>query len=250
MVGYFDEDGNKAIVCGGEDEEWNALDTCFEYSLETDEWNEATFRMKQDRNLAASVLLNNGSFFVLGGHPSYETSEFLIEGENGPIFPYSTYRHCVCQINQIHLFMAGGARTGKNTYLLHLNSGSFNQLPDMAENRQGHICHPINGGGEVLAIGGYEKSSVEAFSFDSMSWRSVNPLPRKIENARYAVEYKETVLIVGGFDLDSGSLDTLYEFVPSNYGWIEKSEKLYKRRQNHLSLPLKYGWKEKARVCK
>ena len=252
MVGYFDGDGNKAIVCGGAEEGWEPLDTCFEYSLETDEWNEARFGMKGKREMAESVLLNNGSFLVLGGKPSFETSEYPIEGKQGPRLPNGTYAQCLSQINQTHLFMAGrllGANT--HAYLLALDKGEWIQLPDMIEERFGHICHPIKGGREVLAIGGWDKSSVESFSFDSMSWRSVNPLPRKIENARYAVEYKETFLIVGGWDFNSRPrfLDTLYEFVPSDYTWIERSEKLKQRRANHLSLPLKSGWKEKAKVC-
>ena len=252
MVGYFDEDGNKAIVCGGRDGR-DYLDTCFEYSLETDEWNEARFRMKEKRLYAASVLLNNGSFFVLGGHSSYECSEFPIEGRESMRLAYRASQHCLCQINQTHLFMAGGDQSGtkKLTYTLNLDSGRFDRLPDMTEDREDHLCHPIKGGREVLAIGGYFKSSVESFSFDLMSWRSVNPMPRRIEHARYVVEYKETFLIVGGLDRDSWrrDLDTLYEFVPSNYGWLERSEKLKKGRSHHLSLPLKSGWKERAKVC-
>ena len=249
MVGYFDEDGNKAILCGGSDRTY--LATCFEYSLETDEWNEARFRMKEKRYLAASVLLNNGSFLVLGGILSPESSEFPIEGRNGTRLPYSAWRHCLCQINQTHLFMAGGFQsgTGKLAYLVNVNSGEFIQLENMIENIYGHICHPIIGGREVLAIGGRFKSSVMSFSFDSMSWRSANPLPKNIQWARYVVEYKETFLIVGGFHYPK-TLDTLYEFVPSNYSWIERSEKLKKGRFGHLSLPLKSGWKEKAKVCK
>ena len=102
MVGYFDEDGNKAIFCGGYDEYLNDLDTCFEYSLETDEWNEARFRMKENRWYAASVLLKNGSFFVLGGSYSERTSEFPIEGRYGPILPYGARSHCICQIISTH----------------------------------------------------------------------------------------------------------------------------------------------------
>ena len=256
MVGYFDEDENKVIVCGGEDDAWNVLDTCFEYSLETDEWNEANFKMKEKRAWAASVVLNNGSFFVLGGDdPSFETleySEFPIEGHYGPRLPYEATGHCLCQPNQNRLFMAGGHGRGlsKLAFLLDLNTGEWTQLPDMIEARNDHICHQINGGKEVLAIGGDEKSSVESFAFDSMSWKEVNSLPREIQDARYAVEYKDTFLIVGGWDWDYGNLDTLYEFVPSaEYRWVERSEKLAQRRSRHLSFPLKSGWKEKAKVC-
>ena len=254
MAGYFDEYENKVIVCGGEDEDRIHLDTCFEYSLATDEWNEARFRMKEERYKAASVLLNNGYFFVLGGHPSCETSEFPIEGNYGLRLSYEAVNHCLCQINHTHLFISGGSEsgTGKNTYLLNLESGSFNKLQNMIENRAGHICHPIKGGREVLAIGGIGISSVESFFFYSMSWRRVNQLPRKIGWARYAVEYKETFLIVGGYDTESNTrnLDTVFEFVPSNYTWIERSEKLNKGRYSHLSFPLKSGWKPKAKVCK
>ena len=254
MVGYFDEEGNKAIVCGGSDgQDGNPLDTCFEYSFETDEWNEARFRMKEERERAASVLLNNGSFFVLGGRRSFETSEFPIEGVYGPRLPYKAWRHCICQINQTHLFMGGGRRDGIDqiSYLLNLISANFTQLEYMKEHRNEHVCHPIKGGREVLVIGGFDKSSVESFSFDTMSWRRVNPLPRNIRDARYVVEYQETFLVVGGYDSDSRQryLDTIYEFVPSNYSWIERSEKLKNGIYRHVSLPLKHGWKEKAKVC-
>ena len=149
--------------------------------------------------------------------------------------------------------MAGGEwrRAGHLAYLLNLNSEEFIQLPDMIEDRYLHICHPIKERREVLAIGGSFESTVESFSFESMSWRSVNPLPRKIQDAGYVVGYKDSFLIVGGWDRvsDGGFIDTIYEFVPSNYGWIERSEKLEKRVFGHLSLPLKSGWKEKAKVC-
>ena len=252
MVGHFNKDGNKAIVCGGQNE-MRSLDTCYEYSLDADEWKEAGFKMKETRSLPASVLLNNGAFFVVGGTYTTETSEFPIEQRFGPRLPYIAVSHCLCQINQTHIFMAGGAEpaTKDLAYLLNIYNAEWTKLPNLHEKRFGHICQPIKGGKEVLAIGGLGKSSVEAFSFESLSWRRVGSLPVGIGYARNAVEYGETFLIVGGLESaeDNALSDAIYEFVPSDYIWIERSEKLKKAKAGHLSLPLKSGWKRKAKVC-
>ena len=244
MVGYINEEENKAVVCGGHNS-----DTCFEYSFEKDEWEVAGFRMKEERVNAASAVLNNGSFFVLGGFSSFETSEFPVEGKYGPRLPYEAWHHCLCQIHKTHLFMAGGywGPTEKLAYLLDVETGEWNELPNMIEKRDYHICHPIKGGNEVLVVGGFSTSSVESFSFKSMSWRRVRQLPKIIYDAGNAVEYKETFFIVGGNNPDYSN--TVYEFVPSDYTWIERSEKLKKRRNDHLSLPLKSGWEKHAKVC-
>ena len=251
MVGYFDNI-ELVTVCGGSDGQ-DYLDTCFEYSLWTDEWNEAIFKLKEGRSFAVSSVVHNGSFFVLGGQPSHETSEFPIEGRYGPMLPYVGWGNCLCRLNKTHLFMAGGYGSGiaKLVYVLDLDTGEWFQLPDLIEARKSHVCHSIKGGNEVLAIGGEGKSSVESFYFDSMSWREVNPLPREIMDARNTVKYKDTFIVVGGFDHYSNPryLDTLYEFVPFDYSWIERSEKLTRIIKNHLSLPLKSGWKEHANVC-
>ena len=248
MVGYFDEAENKAIVCGGNDVNNEEMNSCFEYSLETGQWNEAQYRMLARRFLAASVVLNNGSFFVSGGSDSFETSEFPIEGKLGPRLPYDAYQHCLCQINKTHLFMAGGSlgARARQAYILNLNTAEWTQLPDMIEFRYSHLCHSIMGGKEIIVIGGRDKSSVE--SFDSINWRVVNPFPSEISYARY-VDYKETFLIVGGYDGAWADFDTIYEFVPSNYSLVERSEKLVMGRDQHLSLALKSGWREKANIC-
>ena len=202
MVGYFDEDEYIVNVCGGETGGFGGgpIDLCFQYFFETDEWNQASFRMKERRDRAASVVLNNGSFFVLGGRPSYRSSEFPIEWKYGPTLPFAGQEHCACLINQTHMFMAGGRNGGIST-LLYIDTGEWTGLPNMNEERWDPICQPIKDGREVLAIGGRNNIySVESFSFDSMSWSRRYPLPVQIGSTKYAVEYncKESFLIVGG----------------------------------------------------
>ena len=67
MVGYIDDAENRAVVCGGRGQYGSGTDRCYEYSIGNDRWNEASFRMKEERRDLAAVLLANGSFMVTGG---------------------------------------------------------------------------------------------------------------------------------------------------------------------------------------
>ena len=55
----------KAVICGGFDG-LDYLRTCFDYSLEKDEWSESGFGLKEEAADAAAVVLGNGSA-IIGG---------------------------------------------------------------------------------------------------------------------------------------------------------------------------------------
>ena len=46
-----------------------------------------------------------------------------------------------------------------------------------------------------------------------------------------------------------GYLDTINEFDSFDFTWIERSQKLISGRDGAVSLPLRHGWKKKAKVC-
>ena len=246
MVGFFDQDENKAIICGGNK---GRQVPCYEYLLEHDEWK--IVRSSITRHFAAAVMLSNGSFLVVGGQNRY-TMQYPMNEKHGPALPYQAWMHCLCLLDQDHLFMAGGAYHETQAYSLSLITGEWKSLPNMIEPRRSHICHPIKKGIEVLAVGGLGKSSAEVFSFETLCWRLIQPLPREVGFSRVAIQYKDTFLIVGGMyyiDSDQRPSDAIYQFVPSDYSWIKRSERLGMGRWDHLSLPLKLGWEEKAKVC-
>ena len=88
MVGYFSEEEDLAFVCGGRNTEGDPVSKCYTYSLMEDVWEEAQFRMEEKRYDAAGVVLKNGSLLVVGGYPSWSTSELPKESLEGPELPY------------------------------------------------------------------------------------------------------------------------------------------------------------------
>ena len=265
MAGHFDGVGLKVVLCGGvsysylpDADSVNAND-CFEYSLITDHWTKP-YSMVTQRQLPVSVFLNNGSFFILGGesNPDMQSTEYPIEGLEGPRTPFNDLDHsyCACVINDTHILMAGGTISGRLAYMLDLISEEWIQIPDMLNDRYGHICKHIKQDTEVLVIGGHMKSTVEIFSLEIWAWRMVQPLPKDIGYAAI-VDYGNNFLLVGGWDgqhddINSLSLrreDTIYEFNPTDYSWGERREKLEYGKSRFVAFPLMPGWRDKARVC-
>ena len=62
--------------------------------------------------------------------------------------------------------------------------------------------------------------------------------------------YKETFLIIfESYSVQDGLTNPIYEFVPSDYSFVERPERIDKPRNFQLALRLKPGWKNWAKVC-
>ena len=172
MVGGFIN--GRPLVCGG-----SFKHRCSEYSFTNEEWTLTTFSMKEERALAASVILPNGTFFIIGG--SYgtnllTTTELLIEDahfEYGVDLPDELSQHCAVLINSSHLVTAGGYYT-LSSYLLDINLGVWTRIEDMNKERWLHSCGLV-GGNEVVAAGGVNGvglDSTEILNIATMTWRT------------------------------------------------------------------------------
>ena len=260
-VGHFDDGRNTPVLCGGSDgHEMEHSRACYEYSLADDGWSRAGFALKDPRFYAASVtLLSNGSFLVLGGQRTVfnviASSEYPVEGAHGPDLPYTTYKHCACNVNRTHVFMAGGTdmpdknpRPLDSAHILGLRDGQWSKLPPMSTGRKEHSCVALKGGTEILAFGGRDESGAELFRFRAWDWWKVGSLPKKIGEMA-SVGYGHGLLVVGGVEQGEKFLDLVLEFDLDNYNFVERSERMAKARSKHVAIPMKRGWDEEAKIC-
>ena len=91
--------GNAPILCGGEDEDDNSLDTCTSYHQDS-EWI-LSQSMVQARQYAAGVKVNTTAFWIMGGYDGssmLDSTEFIIQGQTnavpGPKLPYKLRLMC------------------------------------------------------------------------------------------------------------------------------------------------------------
>ena len=85
-----------------------------------------------------------------------------------------------------------------------------------------------NGKFKVIAAGGYRMKSSEIFDIESRKWTNGPDLPNVIYHGE-SVQYKNTFLIVGGWD-GSNRFDSIYEYDIRTNQWIKRSEKLKRAR--------------------
>ena len=79
-----------------------------------------------------------------------ETSEFYQDGtfSRGPQLPNPMRSHCAVEVKQGFVFMSGNLNSGyeKTAFDVDLETGAFQRLPDMTQERWGHGCGVVNKG--------------------------------------------------------------------------------------------------------
>ena len=168
MVGAFHN--GRPLVCGG------PLDRrCWQYSIESREWSLAPFQMSDERYYAASVLLTDGTFLVMGGSSGGESRSERLEVEDfasGPDLPARFSEHCTSLVNLTHVFVGGGRYVPRSAYLMDVTSEDYYWalLPDMIMERKLHSCGVVDGK-VVIAGGAFQMTVSEILDMGSGQWR-------------------------------------------------------------------------------
>ena len=175
----------RPLICGGMEK---AL--CSEYSFNSSQWALTPYTMNEDRWFAASVILSNGTFLVLGGrqcpaggaqctsqYVTLENTEILMDGshfEYGINQPKPLSYQCVVIINDNRMLVAGGFGPAgeyyNSSYILELGTNSWTRIGDMNRKRFAHSCGLVGGDKVVAAGGGDQHDSTEILDLGTMTW--------------------------------------------------------------------------------
>ena len=141
-------------------------------------------------------------------------------------------------VNESSVVILGGqSDTIDRVYLFDKIRGSFNELPPLKQGRSGLqagiVTYPDNTK-TIIVTGGYydsnESDTTEVLNLDSTDeWVDGPMLPKALQNGA-SVQFKGTLLVVGGYGDDNQASDVIYEFDVMNNNWIEKEEKLMNGR--------------------
>ena len=175
--------GNAPILCAGSDK-----DSCIVYHQESN-WSQSQ-TLSSIRRFAAGVKVSSTTFWILGGEDFYsilDSTEFIIQGQTngvpGPKLPYGLYHMCAVKRSENEIFVIGGDIAGDS-------SNDSNEV---------WIYDPQNG-----------------FA------RTQGP---SLTTARYAhscstmKDGKKTLIITAGGYSDSGRLDSVEIYDPTDNTW-------------------------------
>lgn len=145
---------------------------------------------------------------------------------------------------------------------MDVTTGGWIRLEDTSYGRARHACGIIEteeGVPEAVVAGGYGAlTSVEIFSFETMTWREGPEMPKPVDSAArcgdtkfeliffnceyLSLQYGDTFLVIGGHDgASSGELyyDSVLQFdLRDSMGWFEREEKMETARAWHNAVPL------------
>ncbi len=200
--------GSIPLICGGENEGDNVLDTCRIFMSEDGQWHHAG-KLSMPRVFASSVVMDKNTLWVTGGIGINEdtslSSEFLslvekvpgskrleVESTPGPKLPAMAYGHCLIKISPTVALMTGGEPYNDPqhdftfSYFLftfgptlleehHLKdivvtSGSG---PVMTIGRRNHGCGMVND--NLVVVAGGKAGSVESYLDSTEFWRLGSP---------------------------------------------------------------------------
>ena len=121
--------GDQVIVCGGLN-----VDRCYSLDFAANEWKQ-TASLDRPRDGAASFVYQGDSMYILGGSGGGFLSTSVIFRDNSVYpagdLPYPAYYPCVANVNETHVFFAGGASYGgdrSDAYLVEVASWKWSKV--------------------------------------------------------------------------------------------------------------------------
>ena len=166
------------ITCGGDDLHEGYTDKCYKLGSEGPF---ATLMWR--RYLAASIVLEAGKLWILGGYddePLSSTEYIFSDGrtEEGPPIPIALYGHTIVKINDTTSFLVGGVDENngwsKRTWYYNMK---WIEGPNLQKGRFGHslgiIRDSVTLHEYVVAAGGYGESDlndVEVLDIQENKW--------------------------------------------------------------------------------
>ena len=238
------------LVCGGSLHYENVAE-CREYNYSTNAWSNSDVRLLKARYQATSIVLDDGSWWVMGGVGAdgkrVNTSEIMDPGtrifRSGPDLPAAVNEHCIVRVNETHHFIAYGTEAAtQDSWLFEMATMKWHKLPPTIRYRNGRsVCGfaerrgfgrgaqtaPIR---EVVLGGGAAESFAERASeildLDSLTWRQGPPLPERMSSA-LAVPWRKSFVILGG-------PNEIYEYVEEL--WWKREETLRRKKPSYGSI--------------
>lgn len=116
--------------------------------------------MLSAKGYAKVVQLDKARFMVLGGSNlgvlSKQTENYDARTNKftqGPELPVHIAKHCAVKVNQTHMLIAGGqtniAEESEAAWLVNMEQGTYEKLPNMDTSRVSPVCTLTNSG-EVI----------------------------------------------------------------------------------------------------
>ena len=107
--------------------------------------------------------------------------------------------------------------------------------------RHHHACGRINFD-TIIVAGGTDEfndiiDSVEIFSLSLLEWRDGPNLPGRTSHSS-SVQYKSSILIIGGKGGSGYHADSVYQFDESKFEWTVREENLLTPRSGHVTVPI------------
>merc|ERR1719392_39419 len=172
----------------------------------------------------AAASETSAGLLVTGGHDrsiaKYLTSTLLFNTtwQDFTELPVATESHCQVTVSDT-VYIVGGwntisATTG-DTYKL-TSSNQWSKLSSLNQPRFTHACVEWDGG--ILAIGGFQLSSVERYNVVSNIWVDFAPLPVKLGFPQ-AVVWEGDVYVLGGLEDDKVDNKVVYKLKKGSQTW-------------------------------
>ena len=178
------------ILCGGRDSNNEVYDSCIVFSQ-----TKTSIKMYEPRFLAASVVLNETTLWLLGGFDggfsTLRSTELITmdaaTSVKGPALPDVLSEFCVVKYNDTHIYLTGG-NVGSNylnqvstnevwihNTILDAGSSSWTEGPRMNTGRRDHGCTVLHHGQNswVVVAGAWRHSdttSVEILDPNNNKW--------------------------------------------------------------------------------
>ena len=214
------------LSCGGwHDQKY--LKSCYEYNPIHLNWSYVTDMMYERRH-ASSVLLNDNEMWVVGGFPSYLTSEIYDRKTKkfrkvpGAPVGMLLLHHCMTKLNETHVFIGGGSSIDQlnyydTSYLVDIAKEPFlfHMLPKMEKSRLGAGCGVIRSDSKntssskelIIMAGGFDddndvpgdvRRDSEIFNIEENTWSTGPMIPRGFGFGGSASLGDGSIVLVGG----------------------------------------------------
>ncbi len=198
--------------------------TCYNYNADSKKWTVSTPMQFGRHNHAATFIGNKWVLSGGSGSTKSLTTTVVWTGsafKDGPSLPRGMQGHCQLTLNATHVFFA--LADGKPNYLFDWPNQKWTELPPMVHSITHISCGLINAQiGKEAVVAAYGKC--EIFNFRTMTWRHGPKTPYFYGASD--VQLSDTFIVVGGRNISTHFLDSLFRFDHIQYDWVLLKQQL------------------------
>jgi hypothetical protein len=247
---------SEPIYCGGS----NGTNVCSCYTLRENKWHFNT-SLSVCRSFSASTFISSPTpkFVIAGGSKTNHGDQDIVELFDGKSWqmieslPKAVGEHCMVAINDTVLLSIGGYNDGteirtSETHFYDFITNTWSPGPNLIVGRTGLSCAIVNwkipncqSEKIVVAVGGHNisrghSSDVEFLCTDKTRYRWHSG-PNFAKGIAYSalVEYKNTLILVGGQGPGGVKSQHLYQLSSPDGSWVEMRQTLKVARKAHIA---------------